>query len=144
MILELLILLLLLWIYSGGFGNNYNTKIEDDEVKINQVKSRLDDILSVFEEQPEYTIIITTDRTYVVNKETIHLVLRNPKTGQYFDDQTLLSVAIHELAHVICPDKDHTRLFDSIEYQLETVAIEKGYLDTNFRPDVMYPCHDER
>ncbi len=44
---------------------------------------------------------------YTEDKETITLCLVDPETRQEYDMNTLLYVAIHELAHVITPESDN-------------------------------------
>lgn len=40
-------------------------------------------------------------KSETINKSDIYLCLRDPKTGQYYDLNTISYVSIHELAHVL-------------------------------------------
>lgn len=46
--------------------------------------------------------------TYTLNKQTLYFCIRNDK-GEYYDLNTLVYVAIHELSHAVIPydTKDH-------------------------------------
>jgi len=53
--------------------------------------------------------------SYTVNKgEEIALCLRSRKTGKLHDINIIMYVVLHELAHVACPEIDHTELFKKI------------------------------
>jgi hypothetical protein len=44
------------------------------------------------------------DSAYTENKEVITLCLVDPDTNNFYDINTIMYVALHELAHVITPD----------------------------------------
>lgn len=45
------------------------------------------------------------------NKKTITICLRNPKTEEYYSENTLMYVLLHELAHVTSPTYGHDENF---------------------------------
>jgi len=51
------------------------------------------------------------DSAYTENKEVITLCLKDPKTGKYYDMNTIMYVALHELAHVLCESQGHGEEF---------------------------------
>lgn len=62
--------------------------------------------------------------SYTVNKgEEIALCLRSKKTGQLHDINLVMYVVLHELAHVACPEVDHTELFKKIFVFFIKIAI---------------------
>ncbi len=65
--------------------------------------------------EPEVARNITLyegDKSFTVNKEKMTLCLKEPGTNNYYDDNTLIYVAIHELAHAANPyDVGHTKHF---------------------------------
>lgn len=76
--------------------------------------------------------------SYTVNKgEEIALCLRSKKTGELHDINLVMYVVLHELAHVGCPEIDHTELFKKIFiFFLETakdIGIYK-YVNYNLNP----------
>jgi hypothetical protein len=58
---------------------------------------------------------------YSVNKgEELSLCVREKDTEKFMDDNIILFVAIHELAHIMTPENGHTPLFwDNMKYLLE-------------------------
>lgn len=76
------------------------------------------------------TIIYETDpssdlTSYSVNKgEEISFCLKSKKTNQLHDINLLMYVAIHELAHVACPEIGHGRLFMKIFKKLAEEAVK--------------------
>jgi hypothetical protein len=100
--------------------NNSN----DEEYKIykeniNLIKNKIDDVK--FKETPK-----TSNYTsYSVNKgEELFLCIRSKKTNEIHDINDLLYVAIHEIAHIGCPEIGHTNLFFKINLYLLKKAVE--------------------
>lgn len=63
--------------------------------------------------------------SYSVNKgEEIYLCIRSKKNNEIHDINDLLYVAIHEIAHVGCPEIGHTDLFFKINLYLLKKAVE--------------------
>lgn len=75
-----------------------------------------------------------TMTSYSVNKgEKIILCLRDVSNFKIHDINTLMYVAIHELAHVACPEYGHTQLWQEIFADLLKEAIRIGvYDDENY------------
>ncbi len=71
--------------------------------------------------------------SYSVNKgEILVFCLRSKRSYKIHDFNDLLYVAIHEIAHIGCPELGHTPLFFKINKFLINKAIEKGiykYID---------------
>ena len=67
--------------------------------------------------------------SYSVNKgEEIVLCVRSKTDNSLHNIDLLMYVAIHELAHVICPEIGHTRLFNQIfQYILQVAEKNKLY-----------------
>ncbi len=61
--------------------------------------------------------------SFTENKSTIYICTRDPKTGQYYSDNTLLYVCLHECAHVLSQDYGHHDEFKNILNQLIQRAI---------------------
>ena len=78
------------------------------------------------------TIIYETDpnsdlTSYSVNKgEELSFCLKSKKTGKLHDINLLMYVAIHEIAHVACPEVGHGLLFKKIFRKLTKEAINIG------------------
>jgi len=77
--------------------------------------------------------------SYSVNKgEELVFCLRNKKTHVFYDYNKILYVAVHEIAHIGCPEIGHTKLFFELNrYLLETAKRNDMYtfIDYNKTPE---------
>jgi hypothetical protein len=80
--------------------------------------------------------------TYTINKgEKIVFCLRSKATKKLHDHNLLMFVTIHELAHIACPEKDHTPLFVSIFKFLLKQAIDLNiYIYTDYKKNEIEYC----
>lgn len=53
------------------------------------------------------------DKSYTINKEKVYLCLKD-SNGHYYENNTLVYVFAHELAHVLCDEIGHTEKFHKI------------------------------
>jgi hypothetical protein len=81
--------------------------------------------------------ILEDNRSYTINKKKIYMCLRD-ENGEYYDDNMLLFVAIHELAHVLCDEIGHTDKFQSIFQDLLQQAIAIGIYNPDIEPVYNY------
>lgn len=129
--------------------SNMKTKLK----KISDyVKSRTDSDSTLFIKQYNDTILEKFDfiifreatgnskfTSYSVNKgEEIVFCLRSKKDNKLHDINELMYVAIHEIAHVGCPEIGHTPLFKKINRELLQYAIDCDcyrFKDYNSNPE---------
>lgn len=72
--------------------------------------------------------------SFTVDKgKEIALCLRSRKTGQIHDINLVMYVTLHELAHVACPETDHTELFKKI-----FIFLIKNSIDLNIYKHIDY------
>lgn len=65
--------------------------------------------------------------SYTVNKgDKIYLCLRSKKTEQLHDINLVTYVTIHELAHIACPELNHTPLFKEIFVFFLKISVALG------------------
>lgn len=76
---------------------------EDHNPVLTEVKNNFSKISEEYGKIP----LKEGDSAYTENKEVITLCLKDPKTGVYYDMNTIMYVALHELAHVICEAHGH-------------------------------------
>jgi len=72
------------------------------------------------------------DSSYTENKSAISLCLKDPKTQQIYDENTINYVALHELAHVITKEsgkESHGEEFKKNFSTLLKLAEQKGFYD---------------
>ena len=69
------------------------------------------------------------------NKKVISICLRNPETGDFYSENTLMYVLLHELAHVISPTYGHDENFKERMNRLLSQAEKLGL----YHPDIPIP-----
>lgn len=67
--------------------------------------------------------------SYTIDKNTTYLCVIDENTGKYYEKNMLMHVFLHELAHVICDEIGHTKLFDDIFKQLMDESHDFGIYD---------------
>jgi hypothetical protein len=86
---------------------------------INSIKNKIDEV--VIKETPSNS----SYTSYSVNKgEELYLCIRSKNTNKIHNINDLLYVAIHEVAHIGCPEIGHTDLFFKINLYLLKKAVE--------------------
>lgn len=117
--------------------NNYNINKDDtynDDYNnyVRKIKNRLKTV-KIRESSPN-----STYTSYTINKgEEMVYCIRSKEDNKIHDMNELLYVAIHEIAHIGCPEVGHTELFKKINIYLLNKAIlyniynYKNYYDNN-------------
>ena len=81
-----------------------------------------EDKTSIYENAPDSDLT-----SYSVNKgEELAFCLKSKKSGQFHKINLLMYVAIHEMAHIACPEVGHGELFKKIFKFLTLEAINLG------------------
>lgn len=102
--------------------NDYNKNDTNDEEFIKYIKVINDKFPNV---KITENALNNNYTSYSVNKgEEIVLCIRDKNTKQLHDFNDLLYIAIHELAHIGCPEYGHTDIFFKINYYLLKKAIK--------------------
>lgn len=78
------------------------------------------------------------DKSFTINKKRVFLCLKD-ENQQYYNDNMLIYVFLHELAHVICDEIGHTQKFHDIFEDVLDLAVEKGIWNPNI-PIVQNYC----
>lgn len=91
---------------------------------LKQVKANFTKLDPKFSDIP----LRTGDSAYTENKKAITLCLADPDTNHHYDINTVMYVALHELAHVITPsnEEEHGEAFKKNFSNLLRKATEKG------------------
>lgn len=110
-------------------------KYPEFEDYINQLYSHTNNLV-LYENKPgsKYT-------SYTINKgEEMALCLRS-KNGTLHDINLITYVVLHELAHIACPEIDHTELFKKIFKFFIEVAVQINiYTNVNYKLDPVEYC----
>ena len=77
------------------------------------------------------------DKSYTINKKRIYLCLKDLQ-GVYYDENMLMYVALHELAHCLCEEVGHTQRFHEIFSVLLHRAHDVGVYDRFVSPIPQY------
>jgi hypothetical protein len=111
-------------------------KLEKNQQYIEYVSTIIGRLSTVYIREVEKDSPYTS---YSVNKgEELVFCLRNKKSFEFYDYNKILYVAVHEIAHIGCPEIGHTKLFFEInKYLLETAKNTGMYefIDYNNKPE---------
>ena len=79
---------------------------------------------------------------YSVNKgEELSLCIREKDTEKFIDNNIIIFVAIHELAHIMTPETGHTPLFwDNMKYLLEQASSSGIYQPQDYSQNPVNYC----
>ena len=68
---------------------------------------------------------------YTENKSVITICLKDPQTGHEYDMNTLMYVALHELAHATTREEGHGEAFKARFQELLKKGYQLGFYDPN-------------
>lgn len=119
-----ILLLFIAFIIIGLLVIQYNKETYRHDVLIEELKSRVSPIYPRINDMEVYA----GDKSYTINKERIFLCLKDEK-GQYYDDNMLTYVFLHEIAHVLNDEVGHGAKFQQIFDQLLKEASSIGIYD---------------
>lgn len=105
-----------------SFTTFEDPKVEELYLRLKVVFPELDDL-----------DISASNRSFTINKEHIYLCTKDER-GQYYSDNMLVYVLLHELAHTQCKDIDHTDNYKRIFRELLKRAEEHGLYNPHIEP----------
>ena len=109
-----------------------------NEPKILELKERL----KIVHPRVDTLEFFAGNKSYTINKQKVYLCLKDEK-GEYYEDNMLIYVALHELAHVLCDEIGHTDKFKRIFEELLVDAEKKGIYDSNVPPILDYCTYND-
>lgn len=80
------------------------------------------------------------DKSKTINKKKVYICLKDDK-GRYYSRNMLCYVLLHEYAHMLCDELDHTEKFKRIFDDLLAKASARGLYDPNIPPVSNYCGH---
>lgn len=117
---------------------NNKKKYEEYEEYINLLETNLNtERTTIYENIPDSNLT-----SYTINKgEELGFCLKSKITGKFHDINLLMYVAIHEMAHIACPEIGHDELFKNIFMFLTIEAINMGlYKKTDYESNNVEYC----
>lgn len=109
-----------------------------NEPKVLELKERL----RVVHPRVDSLEFFAGNKSYTINKQKVYLCLKDEK-GDYYDDNMLIYVALHELGHVLCDEVGHTEKWKKIFEDLLADAEKKGVYDSNVPPILDYCTYND-
>lgn len=125
---RLFLAVVILGIIAGMIVIQVKEEFSTLDPKLNEIK----EVLKQLDPRASQLTLYEGDKSYTVNKEKMTLCIKVPGTEQYYDDNTLRYVAIHELAHATNhEDIGHTPAFYREFDRLLDIAAKKGLYNPN-------------
>ena len=109
-----------------------------NEPKVLEIKEKLRQI----DPRVESLEFFAGNKSYTINKQKVYLCLKD-ENGDYYNDNMLIYVALHELAHVLCDEIGHTPKFKNIFEELLVKAERQGVYDPNIPPILDYCTYND-
>lgn len=94
------------------------------------VLAKLKTDIEIIEPGVKNTVFHKGEKSYTINKKHIYMCLKD-ENGDYYDPNTLMYVALHELAHTFCDSVGHTPDFSRIFHNLLERAERVGLYDSS-------------
>jgi len=114
--------------------NHVIERFKQDDPKLFELRTKL---RQLHPEVVDQLILLEDQKSYTINKKKVYLCLRD-ENGDYYHDNMLTFVALHELAHVMCDEIGHTAKFQSIFQQLLDKATDMSIYDPRVAPITNY------
>lgn len=127
------IILSFILVYRYYMKNNNFEKYDDP--KIDTLKLKLSRVFP----EINYIELSGSNKSFTINKREIYLCLKD-KNGNYYDDNMLIYVLLHELAHVKCDEIGHTEKFKNIFKSL-LVKAELAGIYNPYQPPIDNYCN---
>ena len=122
----LIALLVILVSHSWKKKSNTNEKLKEIKSKLIRVDPRAQNV----------EFYIDPEESYTLHKKEVYMCVQDPG-GNYYNDDILMYIALHELAHALIPEdtSEHPPKFDALFNQLKDRA---AYLKL-YNPETPFP-----
>ena len=124
-----LFIFVLSFVFAYFILNRIQEKFSETDPMLDKLRDTLRDIFPDI----NTVVLLKGEKSYTINKKKIHLCLTDEK-GNYYDQNMLVFVLLHELAHVRCRDIGHTDEFHRIFKELLDTATLHGVYDPSIPP----------
>jgi hypothetical protein len=100
-----------------------------DDPKLDELKQRL----SLAFPEIRNLDLTGSNKSLTINKQHVFICTKDEQ-GEYYSDNMLIYVILHELAHVLCDEVGHTDKFRKIFQELLDRAHDAGVYDPSIPP----------
>jgi len=121
--------------------SNYNKNVDPNTLSgVNKTiaELKLDDVID-----GNHLTFDGHDESYTINKKRVHICLKDEKDA-YYNNDMLMYVLLHELAHCKCKSIGHTPEFHEILDRIYDVARKTGLMSPTFTPNPGYCTHNKK
>lgn len=128
-IIIIILIILIVFLVNRIYKNSIDRFEKFYDPKLDTLKERIAPVI------PEIQNIVLngSNKSFTINKREVFLCLKD-KNGRYYDDNMLIYVLLHELAHVLCDEIGHTDKFKEIFRTLLKRATLGGIYDPTKQP----------
>jgi beta-lactamase regulating signal transducer with metallopeptidase domain len=105
-----------------SYDNFYDPKLEQLRSKIATAIPEIENVK-----------ISGSNKSFTINKKHVYICTKD-ENDEYYDDNMLIYVILHELAHVLCDEVGHTEKYKNIFRELLDRASRGGVYDPNKPP----------
>ena len=121
------IIRLILYLFSDYSITDHYEKYPDP--KLDEIKKQL----SIVFPEIKTVDIAGSNKSFTINKKHVYICSKD-ENGNYYDDNMLIYVILHELAHVLCDEVGHTEKYKVIFRSLLERAHKAGLYDPSNPP----------
>lgn len=109
-----------------------------EHARVDPILDQIRDILIDIDPRASQLKFYKDSKSYAINKKQIYLCVKD-KYDNYYSTNTLVYVALHELAHCLnLVNIGHTNAFYNIFHYLLQVAEKKGYYNSKLKIPIDY------
>lgn len=129
--IAIIVLCLIVW----NIVNQVKENLQSRDPKLQQLR----DLVGMVHPGIHDVDLFEGDKSYTINKEKVYICLKD-EDGKYYDDNMLIYVVLHELAHVLNKDDvGHTEAYEKKFDELLNTAVKHGIWDAT-KPLVKNYC----
>ena len=129
-----ILIIIIIWIIVSQVTDHY----DQQDPKLHQLKRDLDSV----HPKMKHIKLYKGKKSYTINKDKIYLCLHD-QHGEYYDDNMLKYVLLHEFVHKINEDIGHTPKWKKKFEEILKKAADLGIYDPTIEPINDYCIHND-
>ena len=125
------IILFLILFFRSNVKPRFSVSGLDETFMLRSIENSLNVLVNQYQlENPgnhsvDLTLEPHSSSSHIINRKKIYICVKDRITGQLFNKNTILQVAVHELSHALCPreeTQEHGPKFYKINNKLNAIA----------------------